>query len=190
MYAQPGYGQQGFGQHGYNQGPVDPTQAPLPGASLGQAVSRFFKKYATFSGRASRSEFWWVALIFALISIIPQFMMYTGITQVAQEVAAQYGAYSFEEILYLLAQDGAAAQAVEGAMASSGMYLAGSLILGLIGLVTFIPSLALSWRRLHDSNKSGAMIFLAFIPFVGAIIVFVFYLLPSDPAGQRFDAVR
>lgn len=189
-YGQPGYGQQGFGQPTFNQMPTDPSQAPLPGASMGQAMSRFFKKYATFSGRASRSEFWWVALAFMLISIIPQIMMYMGVSQAVKEIAGQYGAYSFAEIMELVAQGGSASETIDAAISSSGLYLVGSLILGLIGIITFIPSLALSWRRLHDSNKSGAMIFLAFIPFVGSIIVLVLYLLPSDPAGQRFDAIR
>ncbi|MBC7278447.1 MAG: DUF805 domain-containing protein [Nocardioides sp.] len=31
---------------------------------------RFFKKYASFEGRASRSEFWWVALFVWVVSII------------------------------------------------------------------------------------------------------------------------
>ncbi|WP_306895831.1 DUF805 domain-containing protein [Agromyces albus] len=43
------------------------------------------------------------------------------------------------------------------------------------------------WRRLHDTNRSGAFFFLAFIPFVGSIILLVFMLMPSDPAGARFD---
>ena len=33
-----------------------PLSAPYYGASLGIAFSRFWRKYATFSGRASRSE--------------------------------------------------------------------------------------------------------------------------------------
>lgn len=47
-----------------------PLDRPLYGASLGQAVVRFFKKYATFSGRASRSEYWWIALITAVVVVI------------------------------------------------------------------------------------------------------------------------
>ena len=47
-----------------------PLDQPLYGATLGQAFSRFWKKYATFSGRASRSEFWWVALISAVLGIL------------------------------------------------------------------------------------------------------------------------
>ncbi len=45
-----------------------PLSQPLYGASIGQAVSRFFKKYATFSGRASRSEFWWWYLVFVVVT--------------------------------------------------------------------------------------------------------------------------
>lgn len=42
---------------------------PLYGASPTQAFVRFFKKYATFSGRASRSEFWWMQMWIAVIYI-------------------------------------------------------------------------------------------------------------------------
>jgi uncharacterized membrane protein YhaH (DUF805 family) len=54
---------------GYGGGPV-PLQAPLYGASVSQAFTRFWKKYATFTGRASRSEFWWWALINFLITSV------------------------------------------------------------------------------------------------------------------------
>ncbi|MDQ0577416.1 hypothetical protein QFZ29_003639 [Agromyces albus] len=47
-----------------------PLSAPLYGASLGQAVSRFFRKYATFTGRASRSEYWWWALVGGVVSTV------------------------------------------------------------------------------------------------------------------------
>lgn len=42
--------------------PQPPLSQPLYGASFGQAVTRFFKKYARFSGYASRSEYWWAQL--------------------------------------------------------------------------------------------------------------------------------
>lgn len=50
--------------------PVDPLSQPLRGASIGTAYVRFWKKYAVFSGRASRSEFWWVYLVNAIISAV------------------------------------------------------------------------------------------------------------------------
>lgn len=74
-----------------------------------------------------------------------------------------------------------------------------SLICGLLGSVTLgiplllywlaamIPSLSLAVRRLHDNNRSGAMILLGLIPF-GGIVLFIFTVSDSDPAGARFDA--
>jgi uncharacterized membrane protein YhaH (DUF805 family) len=41
----------------------DDSDRPLYGATMGQAFTRFWKKYAVFTGRSSRSEFWWMALI-------------------------------------------------------------------------------------------------------------------------------
>ena len=50
-------------------------------------------------------------------------------------------------------------------------------------LAVLIPSLALLVRRLHDANFSGWLALLVVVP----IVVFVLSLLPSNPAGQRFD---
>lgn len=35
-----------------------------------EAVNKCFSKYATFSGRASRSEFWWFYLTFILVVFV------------------------------------------------------------------------------------------------------------------------
>lgn len=40
-----------------------PLDRPYPGCPPVQAIERFFHNYAVFSGRASRSEFWWVMLL-------------------------------------------------------------------------------------------------------------------------------
>lgn len=50
--------------------PVVPLDRPLRGASMSQAVARFFQKYATFTGRASRSEYWWWVLANFIIGIV------------------------------------------------------------------------------------------------------------------------
>ncbi len=53
-------------------GATDPRDLTLPlyGATFDQAVSRFFRSYARFSGRASRSEYWWVQLAYTLALIL------------------------------------------------------------------------------------------------------------------------
>ncbi|OMB86406.1 DUF805 domain-containing protein [Mycolicibacterium conceptionense] len=53
-------------------GATDPSDLTLPlyAATFGQAVSRFVRSYARFSGRASRSEYWWVVMAFAAVAIL------------------------------------------------------------------------------------------------------------------------
>lgn len=54
------------------------------------------------------------------------------------------------------------------------------------GLIMFIPSIAISARRLHDTDKSGWFQLLALIPLIGAIVLLVFYCLPSQADKNRF----
>ena len=84
QYGDPTYGQQQYGQAQYGQAPqygqgpsnygqpapapqagdsffalTAPLDMPAYGCNMGEAIVRFFKKYAVFRGRASRGEFWW-----------------------------------------------------------------------------------------------------------------------------------
>ncbi|MCX2749589.1 DUF805 domain-containing protein [Arthrobacter sp. MI7-26] len=45
-----------------------PLELPYYGAPPVEAVKRFWKKYAVFHGRASRSEYWWWVLASAIVS--------------------------------------------------------------------------------------------------------------------------
>ncbi|MCB5274250.1 Inner membrane protein YhaI [Arthrobacter sp. SO5] len=135
-----------------------PLWAPLYGASFQQAVQRFFKKYTTFSGRASRSEYWWWALVSFAVSIVINVLTSTGMTTAAS-----------------------------GATALGPGAVVG-LILGVIWvLATIVPSLALLARRLHDVNLSAWLILVVLVPFLGGLALLVMTILPTNPAGQRFD---
>ncbi|PWE16517.1 DUF805 domain-containing protein [Marinicauda salina] len=57
---------------------------------------------------------------------------------------------------------------------------------GLFALATLLPALGVSVRRLHDTGKSGWWILLGFIPIVGAIILIIFYVQPSNPGSNQF----
>jgi uncharacterized membrane protein YhaH (DUF805 family) len=59
----------------------------------------------------------------------------------------------------------------------------GWVLLVIWGLATFIPTLAVSWRRLHDTGRSGAWWLLSFVPF-GGIVLIIFYLIGSDGDNQ------
>ena len=53
-------------------------------------------------------------------------------------------------------------------------------------LAILIPSLGIFVRRLHDTGRSGWMILLGLIPFVGPIVLFIFTLLDSQPGTNAY----
>jgi len=53
-------------------------------------------------------------------------------------------------------------------------------------LVIMIPGLAVTIRRLHDIGKSGWWYFIAFVPLVGGLVLFVFTLLDSEPYANQW----
>jgi len=52
--------------------------------------------------------------------------------------------------------------------------------------VVFVPSLAVTIRRLHDIGKSGWWYCIAFVPLIGGLILFVFTLLDSEPDRNEY----
>jgi uncharacterized membrane protein YhaH (DUF805 family) len=58
-------------------------------------------------------------------------------------------------------------------------------IIVVLGLL--LPSLTLSFRRLHDRNKSAWWLLLCLIPLIGAIIIFIWtYCLRGTMGDNRF----
>jgi uncharacterized membrane protein YhaH (DUF805 family) len=49
-----------------------------------------------------------------------------------------------------------------------------------------IPSLAVVWRRLHDTGRSGGWFFISLVPFVGGVILLVFLCTDSQPGPNQF----
>ena len=47
--------------------------------TFSESVSTCFRKYATFEGRASRSEYWWFVLFSAVLGAIPALDAIAGI---------------------------------------------------------------------------------------------------------------
>ncbi|GAB3586154.1 hypothetical protein GCM10027406_35720 [Leifsonia lichenia] len=142
--------------------PTVPLWAPYYGAPFGVAFTRFWKKYARFDGRASRSEYWWWALANAVIGLV----------------------------LYVILLLGAAVGSSidENGRGVPGPGIAIGIILFVAwGLAVIIPGLALAARRLHDVNLSGWLLLLLLIPSLGGIAILVMTLLPPNPAGARFD---
>ncbi len=109
---------------------------------------RVLKKYADFSGRARRKEYWMFVLINTIISIG------MGV------IDGFLGTYSAE----------------------SGIGLFGTLY----GLAVLLPSLAVTVRRLHDTNRSGWWLLILLIPLIGWAVILVFMIIDGTPGDNRF----
>ena len=105
------------------------------------------KKYAVFSGRATRKEFWLFILLVVIASIAATFI----------DIAM--GTYD-EEV----------------SMGPVG---------GLVTLALLIPSIAVSIRRLHDTNRSGWWYLLGIIP-IANLVLFVFFCFDGTKGENRF----
>jgi uncharacterized membrane protein YhaH (DUF805 family) len=57
---------------------------------------------------------------------------------------------------------------------------------GLYALGMLIPGLAVTVRRLHDTNRSGWWVLLMFLPVIGLIWLFVLLVFDSQPGDNRF----
>lgn len=58
------------------------------------------------------------------------------------------------------------------------------LLYSLVAAGFFLPSIAVSVRRLHDTDRSGWLLLLGLIPLVGFIILIVWAASDSKPANQ------
>lgn len=136
-----------------------PLTLPFEGASFPAAIRRFLQNYATFRGRASRSEFWWPMLV---ILLFPYAVM------------AINGLVTGEWRLI----DTRVVQDVPEA------------VVVLFSLVTLLPLLAVTWRRLHDTNRTGAWFLLVFLPIIGWIALAILLAMKGVPGANRFDVAR
>jgi uncharacterized membrane protein YhaH (DUF805 family) len=91
--------------------------------TFGESIAVCFSKYATFAGRASRSEFWWFMLFLVLATAA------CGI--VSDKLSAVFT------------------------------------------IATILPAIAVTTRRLHDTDKSGWQQLIGLIPIVGWILIIV-----------------
>jgi uncharacterized membrane protein YhaH (DUF805 family) len=60
------------------------------------------------------------------------------------------------------------------------------LLSGLYMLAVMIPSLAVAVRRLHDTNRSGWWFLIVLIPFIGALVLLIFFVQDGQPGGNQY----
>jgi uncharacterized membrane protein YhaH (DUF805 family) len=56
----------------------------------------------------------------------------------------------------------------------------------LYGVATFLPGLAVSVRRLHDTNRSGWWLFISLVPVVGALALLWFMAQDGTPGDNTY----
>ena len=144
------YGEQPLRSH-FRPADTEPA-THIQGKQKGDKMNWYLtvlKKYAEFSGRARRKEYWMFVLMNFLVSI-------------------------------LISIVGAVIGDTDGLIAVS--------LSGVYALFIFIPSLAVTVRRLHDTNKSGWWILITFVPLIGGLVLLIFMIMDSDPNTNAYGA--
>lgn len=121
-----------------------------------------FQKYAIFSGRARRKEYWFFILFYTCFSLV------------AFILERQLGWHSPDYVKNNLPHMGFG-------------YLS-----SLLSLFFLMPSLSVTVRRLHDTDRSGWWWWIGLIPFVGFIVLIVFECQDGTqgPNKYGFDPKR
>jgi uncharacterized membrane protein YhaH (DUF805 family) len=114
-----------------------------------------YRRYADFSGRSRRKEYWMFVLFqFLVIAALAILAVMAGVLSTDSEPGP---------LAYLL-------------MA----------IFAIIVLGSIVPSISVVVRRFHDQDKSGWMYLIAFIPYIGGLVVFIFMCLEGTRGPNRF----
>jgi len=121
------------------------------------------RKYAVFSGRARRLEFWSFLLFVWVVSAV---LLWLSMGPVSRFVAGDYPDY----LLQYYATTSREPWATIAAIFSAAMV---------------IPGIAVMVRRLHDIDRSGWWSLIG-LTVVGSLILFVFALLDGTRGPNRF----
>ena len=117
-----------------------------------------YRRYADFKGRSRRKEYWLFVLFQLLVAVV---------------ITAIFGRTEYVRVGFF-------------ASAVTNVAGPGGILLGLFRLFSFIPGIAVAVRRLHDQDKSGWLLLLALIPFLGWFALFVLMCLDGTRGANRF----
>jgi hypothetical protein len=119
-----------------------------------------YRRYFDFAGRSRRKEYWSFALFYVLVYLALSVLFGSN------EVVRTPTGFGY------------------GSRLIGGAGLVGSLF----ALLTFVPSLAVSVRRLHDQDRSGWLMLLGLIPLLGGFALLVLMCLEGTRGTNRYGA--
>ena len=131
-----------------------PLDWPYYGIGFVPAVKRAFQKYATFTGRASRGEYWWWILGYSIIFVV----LYALTLGLGLANAAQTGKFGAAGIPF-------------------------AILTVIFVLATIIPNISITIRRLHDAGYSGWFLLFNIVG-LGIITTILCILPTSPNAAQ------
>ena len=123
------------------------------------------KRYAEFSGRSRRREYWMFLLGSWLVAAV--FVVALHVVGVFDS-KGQRAAIDWADVSIM------------------GWAVLMSAALCLLALL--VPMLAVQVRRLHDQDKSGWALLLTFIPYIGTLVLFFYMAAPGTLGRNRFGA--
>jgi len=136
--------------------------------SFMDSVKTCFGKYATFSGRASRSEFWWFVLFIFVMQILLGFV--------------DTAVFGPREVMMMSSGAG-----MDTGMSFDFNY-SPQPITGIFLLAILLPYLAVGARRLHDGGRSGWWWLIGLIPLIGFIVLLVFFIPKGNEGDNNYGA--
>ena len=121
------------------------------------AYKKFWTRYADFSGRSSRSDYWWVVLCHFLITLPFSLIAVFGFLIPLFSEVYYAGLYDYEPDF-------------SGVTAGAGLAVFIMFLLAIYWLATIVPNLAIAVRRLRDAGFHWAFIFLTVGPSLASFI--------------------
>lgn len=108
----------------------------------------------------------------AITSVISQYVGFTGRARRSEYWYYLLFTFCVDSVLALLAK-----------MTGQEMF---NVMLSLFNLGLFLPGLAVSIRRMHDTGKSGWFVLISLLPVVGSILLNLWFLRDSEPGTNKY----
>ena len=133
-----------------------------------RAVVSCYANIVNFSGRARRAEYWW-------------FFLFVVLAGVAFQVGLGLWVLRDPDLARALQDPGRMQAWIKQ---SDGAHLGGALSVLAYVILAWLPQLSVTVRRLHDTDRSGWLIFVPALAAIGALVAGAFVFLATFSSGS------